>query len=352
SAPFEEAAATTGDAPQYGDTAATSEPAAGAATADAMMTQQATVAPPPPAASDPANWLIGMWQGPSLGCPPGGGLEFVPGETRSYYQGRIAAVLKATYEVSGDLVTVVTTGIDGVGRAYQYQRTGPETFMIASVPAEMPKSMIGVEHRRCASAPFAAAAVPAQEAPATQPAIAAAPASTQPTVPAAKPQAAATAQPAATAAPATATPGTSQAGWNAFGRGDYAGALAVWQPLAEQGDVAMQLLVGSIYDYGQGVPQDDAEAIKWYEMAANRGSAKGQYQAGAVYARSPQIKNNVEGYKWLTIAARTLGGGGDVQSGISADQAKALRAELEHEMSAAEIAKAQKEADAFRAKKS
>ena len=27
-------------------------------------------------ASDPSNWLIGMWQGPSLGCPPDGGLEF------------------------------------------------------------------------------------------------------------------------------------------------------------------------------------------------------------------------------------------------------------------------------------
>ena len=41
----------------------------------------------------------------------------------------------------------------------------------------------------------------------------------------------------------------------------------------------MQLLVGSIYDYGQGVPQDDAEAVKWYERAAEQGSAKGQYQA-------------------------------------------------------------------------
>ncbi len=357
---FEAAATATGDADtgeaaQYGDAGSTVS--GGTANVPSAMTQQASVTPPP-AAADPSNWLIGMWQGPSLGCPPGGGLEFLPGETRSYYQGRIAATLKAKYQVSGDLVTVVTTGVDDVERAYQYQRTGPEAFAIAAVPAEMPQSMIGTEHRRCASAPLAAAAAPAPSAqpvvavePA-QPAAVAAPAPAQSAAPAPQQQAAVvapqTTQPAATA-PKAVTPGSPQAGWDAFGRGDYAGALAVWQPLAEQGDVAMQLLVGSIYDYGQGVPQDDAEAVKWYEMAANRGSAKGQYQAGAVYARSAQIKDPVQGYKWLTIAARTLSSG--PQAGITADQATTLRTLLEAEMTEAEIANAKREAEAFKATK-
>ena len=98
---------------QYGDTG-TPAPAAAATPA---ATQQAAVTPPP-APGDPGNWLIGMWQGPSLGCPPNGGLEFLPGETRSYYGGQIAARLQAKYEVAGDHVTVVTTGIDGVGSRY------------------------------------------------------------------------------------------------------------------------------------------------------------------------------------------------------------------------------------------
>jgi TPR repeat protein len=170
----------------------------------------------------------------------------------------------------------------------------------------------------------------------------------KPVVEAPEPQPIAGAQQ-ATVAPRNAAPGSAQDGWDAFGRGDYKGALAIWQPLAENGDVAMQLLVGSIYDYGQGVPQDDAEAVKWYERAAEQGSAKGQYQAGAAYARSPQIMDPIQGYKWLTIAARTLKDG--PQDGITADQATTLRALIERDMSKDEIAKAKQEVEAFKVTK-
>jgi TPR repeat protein len=354
------------EAPQYGDAGTPALDAGTAAAVTPATTQQAAVTTPPPVASDPSNWLIGMWQGPSLGCPPGGGLEFAPGETRSYYGGQIAARLQAKYEVSGERVTVISTGVDGVGHSYQYERTGDDTFVIAAVPPDMPGSMIGIEHRRCAGAPLAVAAAPAAAAepapapapaPAAEPEVAAPAPAAKPFVPAAPapspqpapaapaPQSVAAAQPAA----APAIVGTAQDGWDAFGRGDYAGALAIWQPLAENGDVAMQLLVGSIYDYGQGVPQDDAEAVKWYERAASQGSAKGQYQAGAAYARSAQIKDPVQGYKWLTIAARTLRSG--PQDGITADQATTLRALLETDMSKEEIAKAKQEAEAFKTTK-
>jgi TPR repeat protein len=333
---------------QYGDTGSP----APAAAATPAATQQAAVTPPP--ASDPRNWLIGMWQGPSLGCPPNGGMEFLPGETLSYYGGQIAARLRAKYEVAGDQVTVTATGIDGVGSSYEYERRGPNTFVITAVPADMPSSMIGVEHRRCASAPLAAAAAPAAKAApaptpkpeepvaAAQPAPAAAP--VKPVAEAPKPAPIEGAQQAT--APQPAPEGSAQAGWDAFGHGDYAGALAIWQPLAEQGDVSTQLLVGSIYDLGQGVPQDDAEAVKWYERAAAQGSAKGQYQLGAVYARSAQVKDPFQGYKWLTIAARTLASGS--QGGVTADQATTLRTLIEGELSKDQIAKAKAEADAFK----
>ena len=350
---------------QYGDPDST----APAAAATPAATQQAAVTPPP-AQSDPGNWLIGMWQGPSLGCPPDGGLEFLPGETLSYYGGRIAARLKAKYEVAGDRVIVTSIGVDGVGSKYEYERRGPDTFVITAVPADMPSSMIGAEHRRCGAAPkMAAAPSPAPEAaPVPAPAPQAAAPAPKPFVPE---EPVAEAQPApkpvpvepvteatqpapiagsqqAAAPQATTAAGSVQDGWDAFGRGDYEGALAVWQPIAEQGDVSVQLLVGSIYDFGQGVPQDDAEAVKWYERAAMQGSAKGQYQAGAVYARSPQVKDPVQGYKWLTIAARTLASG--PQGGVTADQATTLRTLIEGQMSKDEIAKAKAEADAFKPK--
>ena len=40
--------------------------------------------------------------------------------------------------------------------------------------------------------------------------------------------------------------------------GDYAAALILWHPLAEQGDAAAGYNVGLRYSYGQGVPQNDA----------------------------------------------------------------------------------------------
>ena len=36
---------------------------------------------------------------------------------------------------------------------------------------------------------------------------------------------------------------------------------------AEQGDAAAQYSLGYLYDYGYGVPQDDAEAVRWYRYA-------------------------------------------------------------------------------------
>jgi len=363
------AAAPAGDGElQYGEGAvAATAPALQQTAAQQAAVQQASVAAPAPTVADSANWLMGQWQGPSLGCPPGGGLEFAPDATRSYFGGRVAATLAATYQISGDVITVVTTGIDGVGHTYQYKRTAPDRFVIAAVPPDMPNTMIGAEHRRC-GAPLQSAAVaapppqpstPAAAAPSVPTVAAPIPAPSVPTTALSVPTNLTTSQPATSVAPsiasaapaeasAPAQPGTPQAGWDAFGRGDYKGALAVWTPLAEAGDANMQVLVGSIYDYGQGVPQDDAAAVRWYEMAANQGSAKAQYQAGAVYARSPQVKDPVQGYKWLTIAARTLGTGN--VSGVTADQATTLRALVAMEMSPTEIDQAEQAAKAFKAK--
>ena len=65
---------------------------------------------------------------------------------------------------------------------------------------------------------------------------------------------------------------------------DYATALKLWRPLAEQGDAQAQYNLGIMYDNGQGVPQDDAEAVKWYRKAAEQGIAKAQYNLGVMYA--------------------------------------------------------------------
>jgi len=59
----------------------------------------------------------------------------------------------------------------------------------------------------------------------------------------------------------------------AANRGDYATALRLWQPLAYQGDASAQSNLGLMYATGQGVPQDYAEAVRWYRRAADQGHA-------------------------------------------------------------------------------
>ena len=61
-----------------------------------------------------------------------------------------------------------------------------------------------------------------------------------------------------------------QKGLDAADRGDFAVALKEWQPLAEQGDAVAQHNLGVLYRNGQGVPQDYAEALKWYRQAAEQ----------------------------------------------------------------------------------
>jgi TPR repeat protein len=59
-------------------------------------------------------------------------------------------------------------------------------------------------------------------------------------------------------------------GWAAYHRGDYATAMSYWLPLAAQGDYVAQYALGSMYALGQGVPQDDALAYLWLNLAASR----------------------------------------------------------------------------------
>ena len=55
---------------------------------------------------------------------------------------------------------------------------------------------------------------------------------------------------------------------------DSEAVVAALLELAQQGDASAQLLVGSWYDTGQHVAEDDAEAVRWYRLAAEQGLAE------------------------------------------------------------------------------
>ena len=57
----------------------------------------------------------------------------------------------------------------------------------------------------------------------------------------------------------------------ALKRRDYASALRLIRPLAEQGDANAQYNFGVFYDNGLGVPQDKVRAYMWFNLSAAQG---------------------------------------------------------------------------------
>ena len=59
-----------------------------------------------------------------------------------------------------------------------------------------------------------------------------------------------------------------------------------------------------MYDNGEGVVEDDKEAVKWYQKAADQGEADAQYALGWMYDNGEGVEqNNVIAYAWWNIAA-------------------------------------------------
>ena len=73
---------------------------------------------------------------------------------------------------------------------------------------------------------------------------------------------------------------------------------------AEQGEATTQLSLGSMYDNGEGVPQDYTEAVKWYRMAAEQGDATAQFNLGVMYRKGQGVPQDyLQAHMWVNLAA-------------------------------------------------
>ena len=73
---------------------------------------------------------------------------------------------------------------------------------------------------------------------------------------------------------------------------------------AEQGDVDAQIALGKIYLNGKEVPQNYAEAEKWYRLAAEKGHISAQLVLGGLhYAGEGVLQNHAEAFKLYRCAA-------------------------------------------------
>ena len=126
---------------------------------------------------------------------------------------------------------------------------------------------------------------------------------------------------------------------SALSRGDYATAMRLFRPLAEQGDAKAQFTIGLMYVNGQGVQRNDAEALRWYRLAAERGDARAQFNLGIMYRNGQGVPQDyVHAFMWLSLSAARGNQSAINNQGIVAQQ-----------MTPAQLAEAQKRASEWSA---
>jgi TPR repeat protein len=93
-------------------------------------------------------------------------------------------------------------------------------------------------------------------------------------------------------------------GRQAIANGDYATALRLLTPPAQQGNPEAQNALGVLYSAGWGVPQDYMEAAAWFRKAAEQGHAKGQYNYGRMFDNGQGVtKDEAEAAAWYRKSA-------------------------------------------------
>ena len=58
-----------------------------------------------------------------------------------------------------------------------------------------------------------------------------------------------------------------------------------------------------MYELGEGVPENDMEAVKWYRMAAKQGFSMAQNNLADIYGKGGGVPvNKIKSYLWYSLA--------------------------------------------------
>jgi hypothetical protein len=96
-----------------------------------------------------------------------------------------------------------------------------------------------------------------------------------------------------------------EAAWHpvAANRSLHPASLPQLRRLADQGDPDAQWQMGVRYHNGEDVPQDDAQAMSWFERAADQGQIDAQSHLGAYYWAGRGVPEDLyKAYFWSAIA--------------------------------------------------
>ena len=83
-----------------------------------------------------------------------------------------------------------------------------------------------------------------------------------------------------------------------------------------------------MYAQGEGVPEDDAEAVKWFRLAAEQGHAGAQYSLGVMYAAGDGVPQSyITAHAWWNIASAS--GHGNASRNLAVIERRLEVAEIE-----------------------
>jgi len=116
-------------------------------------------------------------------------------------------------------------------------------------------------------------------------------------------------------------------------RGDHETERRVLRQYAEKGHAPAQYFLGDIYYRGEAVPQDYAEAAKWFRLSADQGNIQAQYYLGKMYFLGQGVPQDyVRAHMWFNITLSIK----------DEPVARSLREQCEVRMTPAQLAEAQK----------
>jgi predicted nucleic acid-binding Zn-ribbon protein len=125
----------------------------------------------------------------------------------------------------------------------------------------------------------------------------------------------------------------------AYDRANYASALKIWLPKAQEGDAQAQNYVGQIFEKGLGQAVDYQAALQWYRKAADQGNSEAQLNLGHLYEKGLGVaKDPQAAMDWYRKAA-----------GLSSEGLQFTPAIGDNKASTQEMQSLRKEADTLRA---
>ncbi len=105
---------------------------------------------------------------------------------------------------------------------------------------------------------------------------------------------------------------------------------------AKAGYTEAQYALGLMYAEGDGVPEDDQQAVRWLGIAAEAGHPEAQFILGAMYILGEGIPQDyVQAHRWLSIGAA------NTTRRETRDRAISYRYRVAQKMSPHQIAEAQ-----------